>query len=295
MALIQIALIWVVYAVVVALLGVTAAILIFLYQNPKERAGSVTTVSIFTITALLATVLLLPVDVALVSSTTKSSTGTRKEWATQQKVDEITFTLTVVWYTLFSLDANRKPLRAQLSISTNYAGTQPGLWDGSGTWQPVGSGFELLRDRLGVWINAANPNAWNIQASRVAGAPYPAGVVRGVEDQVAGGSRRFTLRLTCVIEGDQVAGVANFSVVLFKVGNVKARRQLVIFIYGLRRPVDPHVDTLDHVVEIREAIAPVQKECRCRREHVQFSPARVRSNRLCHSWELFRIQHRNVR
>ena len=107
--------------------------------------------------------------------------------------------------TLFSRDANLKPLRAQLSISTNYAGTQPGLWDGSGTWQPVGPGFELLRDRLGVWINAANPNAWNIQASRVAGAPYPAGVVRGVEDQVAGGSRRFTLRLTCVIEGDQVA------------------------------------------------------------------------------------------
>jgi len=105
MALIQIALIWVVYAVVVALLGVTAAILIFLYQNTKERAASVTAVSIFTITALLATVLLLPVDVALVSSTTKSSTGTRKEWATQQEVDKITYTLTIVWYTLFSLDA----------------------------------------------------------------------------------------------------------------------------------------------------------------------------------------------
>lgn len=106
---------------------------------------------------------------------------------------------------LFSLDRNQKPLRAQLSISTNYAGSQPGLWDGTGTWQPVGSGFELLRDRLGVWLNAASPNAWNIQGSRAANAPYPAGVVRGVEDMVAGGSRRFTLRLTCVVEGDELA------------------------------------------------------------------------------------------
>ena len=105
---------------------------------------------------------------------------------------------------LFSVDANRKPLKAQLSISTDYAGTQPGVWDGTGTWQPVGSGFELLRDRMGIWISAPNPNAWNIQASKVANAPYPAGVVKGVEDQVAGGSRRFTLRLTCVIEGDRL-------------------------------------------------------------------------------------------
>ena len=85
--------------------------------------------------------------------------------------------------TLFSADANGKPLAARLSIATDYAGSQPGLWDGSGTWQPVGGGFELLKDRLGVWINAPNPNSWNIQPSRVVGSPYPAGVVKGVEDQ----------------------------------------------------------------------------------------------------------------
>ena len=105
---------------------------------------------------------------------------------------------------LFTVDANRKPLRAQLSISTDYSGSKPGLWDGSGTWQPVGGGYELLKDRLGVWINAPNPNSWNIQASRVSGAPYPAGVVRGVEDQANPGAVHFTLRLTCVIEGDRV-------------------------------------------------------------------------------------------
>lgn len=104
---------------------------------------------------------------------------------------------------LFSVDANQKPLNARLSISTDYKGTEPGLWDGTGTWQPVGGGFELLKDRLGIWISAPNPNSWNIQPSRVTDAPYPAGVVKGVEDQANSGSAHFALRLTCVVEGDQ--------------------------------------------------------------------------------------------
>ncbi len=107
---------------------------------------------------------------------------------------------------LFTLDPNQKPLTARLSISTDYAGKQPGLWDGSGTWQAVGGGFELLKDRLGIWINAANPNSWNIQASRVPGAPYPAGVVKGVEDQAIATAKHFALRLTCVVEGDHLLG-----------------------------------------------------------------------------------------
>ena len=106
--------------------------------------------------------------------------------------------------TLFSVDANQKPLGARLSISTDFKGTQPGLWDGTGTWQPVGGGYELLKDRLGIWINAPNPNSWNIQPSRVSGSPYPAGVVKGVEDQATAGATHFTLRLTCVVEGDHI-------------------------------------------------------------------------------------------
>ena len=105
---------------------------------------------------------------------------------------------------LFSLDPNRKALRASLSISTNYLGTQPGLWNGTGTWQQVQGGFELLRDRLGIWIKAANPNGWSIGGSSAPNAPYPAGVVRGVEDQAVTGRQRFALRLTCVVEGDHV-------------------------------------------------------------------------------------------
>ena len=105
MALIQTSLIWVAYAVAVAVLLVIAAVFVYLYQTPRERAASVTTVSIITTTALLATVLLLPVDVALVSSTSLSSQGRKKDWATPNRVEGIVKTLQIVYYTLFSLDA----------------------------------------------------------------------------------------------------------------------------------------------------------------------------------------------
>jgi LMBR1 domain-containing protein 1 len=102
---VQIALIWVVYAVVIALLLIVASTFVFIYQTHRDRSAYVTTVCIFTITCLLATVLLLPVDVALVSSTVRSSTGQRKDWATQDRVDNIVHTLKIVYYLLYSLDA----------------------------------------------------------------------------------------------------------------------------------------------------------------------------------------------
>jgi LMBR1 domain-containing protein 1 len=105
MALIQASLIWVAYAVAIAVLLIIAVTFVFLYQNPRERATSVTVVSIFTVSALLATVLLLPVDVALVSATTSSKLGRKKDWATPDTVEHILFTLKVVYYTLYSLDA----------------------------------------------------------------------------------------------------------------------------------------------------------------------------------------------
>lgn len=105
MALVQTSLIWVAYAVVVAILFIIASVFVYVYQTPRDRAASVTIVCIFTVTTLLATVLLTPVDIALVSSTTHSSTGTKKDWATPNKVENIIFTLKVVYYTLYSLDA----------------------------------------------------------------------------------------------------------------------------------------------------------------------------------------------
>ncbi|CAG7932693.1 unnamed protein product [Penicillium olsonii] len=105
MALLQTSLIWVVYAAVVAILLAVASVFIYVYQTPRDRSPSVTLTCIISITSLLATVLLLPVDVALVSSTTSSKLGQRKDWATQDVVDRITYSLTVIYYLLYSLDA----------------------------------------------------------------------------------------------------------------------------------------------------------------------------------------------
>jgi len=105
MALIQTSLIWVAYAVAIGILLAIASVFVFVYQTPRDRAASVTIVSIFTTLALLATVLLIPVDVALVSSTGRSSLGRKKDWATPDKVHDITHTLQIVYYLLYSLDA----------------------------------------------------------------------------------------------------------------------------------------------------------------------------------------------
>ncbi|KAF1959334.1 putative lysosomal cobalamin transporter [Byssothecium circinans] len=105
MALIQTSLIWVAYAVAIVLLLAIASIFVYLYQTPSNRAASVTTVCIFTTSVLLATILLTPVDIALVSSTSLSSQGRKKDWATPDKVHSIVKTLEIVYYTLYSLDA----------------------------------------------------------------------------------------------------------------------------------------------------------------------------------------------
>jgi LMBR1 domain-containing protein 1 len=105
MALIQTAFIWVAYAVAVALVALIAAIFVYTYQTPRERSALVSTVAIITLTSLLGTVLLLPVDIALVSSTTSSKYGIKKDWATPETVHNILLTLKIVYYTLYSLDA----------------------------------------------------------------------------------------------------------------------------------------------------------------------------------------------
>jgi LMBR1 domain-containing protein 1 len=105
MALIQTAFIWVAYAVAVAVVAIIAAIFTFTYQTPRDRSALVSTVAIITLTSLLATVLLLPVDIALISSTTSTKLGAKKDWATPETVNNILLTLKIVYYTLYSLDA----------------------------------------------------------------------------------------------------------------------------------------------------------------------------------------------
>lgn len=104
MALVQISLIWTLYVFVVALLLIVAAVFVHVYQTPRDHYPSVTFTCVLAITSLLATLFLLPVDVALVSLTTSSKLGRRKDWATQDEVDKITSSLTVVYHLLYSLD-----------------------------------------------------------------------------------------------------------------------------------------------------------------------------------------------
>lgn len=101
----QVSLIWVAYAVAVALALVAAVITTLTWQAPRERSAIVTIVAIVSLTSLLATVLLLPVDIALVSATTSASLGAKKDWATPARVENILFTLKVVYYSLYSFDA----------------------------------------------------------------------------------------------------------------------------------------------------------------------------------------------
>ena len=99
------AFIWVAYAVAVGLVALIAAIFTYTYQTPRDRSALVSTVTIITLTSLLATVLLLPVDIALVSSTTSTKLGAKKDWATPEAVHRILVTLKIVYYSLYSFDA----------------------------------------------------------------------------------------------------------------------------------------------------------------------------------------------
>jgi LMBR1 domain-containing protein 1 len=103
--LIQASLIWVAYGIAVGLVLLVAIITTFTWQAPRDRSAIVSTVAIISLTALLATVFLLPVDIALVSSTTSTSLGARKDWATDERVENILLTLKIVYYSLYSLDA----------------------------------------------------------------------------------------------------------------------------------------------------------------------------------------------
>ncbi|KAI0521554.1 hypothetical protein F5B22DRAFT_595385 [Xylaria bambusicola] len=102
---IQTSLIWVAYAVAVGLALIAAAITTFTWQTHRDRSAIVSTVTIVSITALLATVFLLPVDIALVSSTTSTALGTKKDWATPNRIHNILLTLKIVYYSLYSFDA----------------------------------------------------------------------------------------------------------------------------------------------------------------------------------------------
>ncbi|KAG6014874.1 hypothetical protein E4U54_004725 [Claviceps lovelessii] len=103
--LLQTSLIWITYAVAVGLCLLAAIITTFTWQTSRDRSAVVSIVAIVSLTSLLATVLLLPVDIALVSATGSVSQGTKKDWATPARIEKILLTLKIVYYCLYSADA----------------------------------------------------------------------------------------------------------------------------------------------------------------------------------------------
>ena len=111
---------------------------------------------------------------------------------------------------LISTDAKAKPFRAELAISFNYAGEgRPHVWDGTGDWRPV-TGWRLLEDRLGVYIDVDDPNSWSVttkvtdELTQIANNGGKINLVEWVAAPNPGaGKAEPRFRLTCVIEGDQ--------------------------------------------------------------------------------------------
>jgi len=108
---------------------------------------------------------------------------------------------------LVSLGPDKKPLKAVLHFSRDYEGTEPGVWDGTGHWQPIAGSWELLDDRLGVRLTAEDLRAWKIGDYKGPD-PQESGTTLDAIKSIAAPDptkqplKRFALRLTTVIESD---------------------------------------------------------------------------------------------
>jgi hypothetical protein len=106
--------------------------------------------------------------------------------------------------TLVSRDSLGHPLKAQLALSRDYTGKAPAVWDGTGTWQPITGGWELLEDRLGIFVIVEDPESWPIGIYTGTNPQEASQTLRGITSQAnpSAPNTRFFLRLTTVIEDD---------------------------------------------------------------------------------------------
>lgn len=110
---------------------------------------------------------------------------------------------------LLSKGDDKKPLRSRLDISYDYTGSAPALWDGkSGHWQPVSGGWQLAKDRLGVYLTMEDPSKWDVgdysgPDKQVKGKAVNVLVSMAAPTAAGTANARFYLRLTTVIEGDR--------------------------------------------------------------------------------------------
>lgn len=149
---------------------------------------------------------------------------------------------------LFSLNQNGTAIKSQLAFSRDYSGEAPSVWDGSGTWQTVNGGFQILKDRLGIWISVSDPASWSIgDAADSATAQEPTKVLDAVTCQAFSAtgatpsnqrSKKLYFRLTTTIETDRDIDVVAEKRLASPVGHVIRRL----------------IDCKDHFT--RQAVAP---------------------------------------
>ncbi len=126
---------------------------------------------------------------------------------------------------LLTKGPDNKPLSAKLRISFDYVGDSPKSmnedYDSASHWFEIPDrSWNLLKDRLGIYIISQDPNAWKvgeIKGDLNGGHAWPLAnrQVRCVEwlakkqtaTATAGGN--FWLMLTCVIESDQIANIVS--------------------------------------------------------------------------------------
>ncbi|CCU78177.1 lmbr1 domain containing 1 [Blumeria hordei DH14] len=100
----SITLIWTFYGIAIILAALGASILTNFYQITRGRSAIVTFTSIIVLTCALATLLLIPVDIALISSTNSVKQGIKKTWATPETVRNLIQGLKLCYIALFAID-----------------------------------------------------------------------------------------------------------------------------------------------------------------------------------------------
>jgi hypothetical protein len=108
---------------------------------------------------------------------------------------------------IYTPDAKRVvKARLDVALASDCTLTPPVVWNsnapGAGAadkWQQIPHGWQLLPDRIGIWINVQNPNAWHVGKGSV----IPSGVIKLIDTlQGAAGNPALKFRLTCTIRGD---------------------------------------------------------------------------------------------
>jgi LMBR1 domain-containing protein 1 len=99
------ALIFLPYIIIIPITLLLTTLLVYTYSSARERTASTTIVSIVTLSFLLATLFLLPIDVALTSRANDPKLGSRKPWAEDgEYLENIERSFRILYAVVYSID-----------------------------------------------------------------------------------------------------------------------------------------------------------------------------------------------